>query len=125
MLSRCTNPNDVSWQNYGGRGITVCPRWQTFEMFYEDMGQRPHGHTIERDDTDGPYDPINCRWATMREQGANKRNTIRLELGGRTQTIMEWAVETGLPAHVIRRRIRRGWEPHRALTQPYQMKNRH
>lgn len=125
MLSRCTNPNDVSWTNYGGRGIEVCPRWLHFDAFYEDMGPRPSGHTIDRKDTNGDYTPANCRWATMREQGANKRGTLRLEMDGRTQTIMDWSAETGLPARVIRRRIRRGWEPHRALTQPYQNKSRH
>lgn len=74
MKTRCTNPNSTSWKDYGGRGIKICDRWQAFENFLEDMGERPYGTTLDRyPNNDGNYEPGNCRWATLKQQGANKK----------------------------------------------------
>lgn len=73
MKARCLNPKGKSYKDYGGRGITVCERWLTFENFLADMGVRPRGKTIDRKNVNGNYEPGNCRWATNHMQAVNKR----------------------------------------------------
>ena len=73
MKSRCQNPNDPTYRSYGGRGITVCEEWQSFDGFLDDMGTRPDGMTLDRIDPDGNYEPKNCRWSTPKEQQRNTR----------------------------------------------------
>lgn len=73
MKQRCNNPKAPGYKDYGGRGVTYSKDWETFEGFYEGMGERPLGTTLDRIDTDGNYRPGNCRWSTKEEQQRNQR----------------------------------------------------
>lgn len=74
MIARCTNPNNVRFKHYGGRGISACPEWlDSFEVFYNDMGARPKGLSLDRINNDGNYSKFNCRWADIETQNRNKR----------------------------------------------------
>lgn len=115
MLHRCRAPTCKQFPDYGGRGISVCQRWiDSFEAFVADIGPRPPGGTVERNDVNGNYEPSNCRWATAREQANNRRNTIRV--GG--MTLGEIAQVTGLPISAVKNRYRRGWSADKILSQP-------
>lgn len=117
MLTRCYNEKVERYPRYGGRGITVCDRWRSFESFYKDMGDIPApGYSLGRIDNDGNYGPGNCRWETAKEQGWNKSGTVRLDHNGESLSIAEWADRTGLGYSKIMQRVRRGEQSDNVLS---------
>jgi hypothetical protein len=119
MLSRCSDSNVPCWVSYGGRGITVCEEWKSFENFYRDMGPKPSkDHSLDRIDNNGPYCKENCRWATRKEQQNNLRSNRLVEFNNETLTAAQWAAKIGIAYHVLLGRLRAGWPVERALTQP-------
>lgn len=118
MGQRCNNPNNRHYSGYGGRGITVCDRWGRFENFYEDMGDKPTPkHSLERIDNNKGYSPDNCKWATMAEQGSNRRDNRKYTYDGKTMTIAEWARELNISHAALTKRLNR-WSVGRALSEP-------
>lgn len=110
MIARCTDTTHNSFAHYGGRGIRVCSQWLDSPVaFVADMGPRPDGCTLDREDNDGDYTPENCRWATHAEQGNNKRSNVHLTYKGETKTLSEWNTHLGFPKGRVKDRYRFGW----------------
>lgn len=110
MRSRCMNPKNKHYKDYGGRGIKICDRWDSFSLFLEDMGSRPSPkHRIDRKDNDGSYSPENCRWVTEHFQQRNKRSNQLITHKGKTMCLVDWQNETGIPRQRIAYRIKMGW----------------
>jgi hypothetical protein len=126
MRSRCYNPKNISYRNYGGRGISVCNEWRgSFEKFMD--WSFYHGYnealTIDRIDFNGNYSPQNCKWATKIEQANNKRNNHVINIDGEEKTISEWARIYGINCDTIERRINAyGWDEQIAVKTPVHMK---
>jgi hypothetical protein len=119
MLTRCLNPKSQDWKLYGGRGITVCPEWRSFEGFYADMGAKPSPTmTLDRINSNLGYFAGNCRWASPREQARNISTNRRLTHLGETLCLAEWAERAGIPSGTIGQRLARGWSIVQALTTP-------
>ncbi len=108
IIGRCTNKNNSEYENYGGRGITVCERWKKFENFYEDMGEKPEGLQIDRINNNGNYEPGNCRWSTPKENSNNKRNCRFVVFNGETKTIKQWSEYFNIPYERTRLRLNSG-----------------
>jgi hypothetical protein len=118
MKERCYLPSARNFHRWGGRGIEVCDRWRkSFSNFIADMGACPEGHSIERIDQDGNYEPGNCRWATQREQMNNMSRNVIIEHDGKSQSVAEWAREIGVKYDTLLRRIRCGEIPPHAFRQ--------
>lgn len=119
MRRRCLNPTHHKYYRYGGRGITICPEWESFEAFFRDMGPKPTtGHSIDRIDNDGPYAPWNCKWATVRDQSRNTSLVVKMTVDGETLCIADMAKKHGLDALVVSKRRRRGWTDDEAVKTP-------
>jgi len=111
MRMRCTRPKTTGYKNYGGRGITVCARWNVFENFLDDMGLPKSGESLDRVDPNGNYEPSNCRWATMEVQSNNRRNSLKVTFDGETMSLAQWSRKTGIPRTTLVRRYNDGCTP--------------
>lgn len=117
MKQRCRNPASPTWEHYGGRGIRVAPRWDSFWLFFHDVGRRPGSEwSLDRIDVNGDYEPENVRWASKSQQSRNRRNNNRLTFKGQTKCIQDWADELGISPSTIRGRLGSGWSIKDTLT---------
>lgn len=119
MIQRCTNVNDMSYKDYGARGIRVCKRWLRYERFLEDIG-RPSAPDmmLDRINNNGNYEPGNCRWSTRIQQNRNKRSNLRYTFQGKTLMLAEWSEIVGVETETLRARLVAGWTVERTLTEP-------
>jgi len=126
MKARCLDKNDKDYPRWGGRGIKICQALQdSFVQFYKDMGERPHGHTIDRVDNEGDYEPENCRWAKQKTQSNNTRKNYYVEFKGRVQTAKQWAEELQIVEYkTMLYRLRTGWDTEAAMTTPSTIKRK-
>ena len=125
IKDRCLCPNNKDFNNYGGRGITICDRWKnSFIAFLEDMGEAPPNMSIDRIDNNKGYSKENCRWTTIQVQANNRRTCVMITFKGKTKTIAEWSREFGIERKTLEYRIRVGWEIEKALTTPSLIKRK-
>lgn len=119
MLNRCNNTKYERYHQWGKRGIKVCNRWYKFENFLEDMGNPPTKyHSLDRINNDGNYCKSNCRWATPKEQGRNKRNNRLISFNDKTQCLSAWAEEYKIKSSIIADRLKHNWPIKKALITP-------
>jgi hypothetical protein len=127
MLARCNNPNSESYRNYGGRGVTVCSRWDpkkggSFENFLTDMGERPDPtYHLDKEAVNMAsmeYGPDTTRWVPRIENNRRKRNCRFIEFNGKRMTVSEWAQELGVNSWLIQQRLDLGWSIEKTLTMP-------
>lgn len=119
MRQRCSNPKCANYHNYGGKGVKVCPEWDSnFAHFY--MWAIENGYSenlsIDRINSDGDYEPGNCRWVSYKEQNNNRHSNIFIEFDGQRHTIAEWGDITGIKPATIWARLNRGWSIEKSLT---------
>jgi hypothetical protein len=123
MRQRCNNANNPHYPYYGGRGITICERWNEFENFLADMGEPGPKMTIDRIDNAKGYEPDNCRWATRKEQQNNRRACRYVTYNGETKTVAQWAATTGIHRNTLDRRLAEEW-PLERVFDPRKQENR-
>lgn len=118
MRERCLNSSCPAFPNYGGRGIKISKRWDKFENFLKDMGERPSGYSLERVDVNGNYSPENCKWIPRKEQNFNTRKSIRIHFRGETRCLSEWCRILNLRRGFVLKRLRLGWSFEDAIKRP-------
>lgn len=124
MRHRCLNPNADNYDRYGGNGVIVSPRWDSFELFLEDMGPRPTGTTLDRIQSCLGYIPGNCRWVTTHDQQRNISTNIWVTLNDTRLCLKDWAVKLGLNYQTVYMRIERGMTTAQALTTSVKKRNK-
>lgn len=119
---RCRTKSYHKYHLYGGRGIKVCDRWlgcDGFVNFLQDMGKKPTPkHSLDRINTDGDYEPSNCKWSTQREQMNNMSRNILVEVSGVTDTFVNQARRHDINLHTVMSRLYLDWPIEKAFTTP-------
>jgi hypothetical protein len=116
IRKRCTNSKCKTYPLYGGRGISISPRWDEFINFYNDMKDGYSDNlSLDRINPNGNYEPGNCRWATQKTQNRNRRNNNYISLNNEIKTLSEWAEISGVNSSAIRYRINNGWDTQKAI----------
>ena len=119
MIQRCTDSNINRWEDYGGKGITVCEQWLNFQSFLDDMGIRPIGMSLDRyPNCSGNYEPTNCRWATQKEQQNNKSTTKWIEINNQRLPVQIAAGQLNLTPAALYLRLYRNWPMKKILSTP-------
>ena len=108
MRVRCNTPTARQYGDYGGRGISICERWDSFAAFVEDMGPRPDGYVLDRIDNDGDYTPENCRWVDRKTSQRNQRITRRVTVEGKQYKAADLADIAGVKTDTIIERVNHG-----------------
>ncbi len=129
ILQRCYNPKYTQYEDYGGRGIKVCPEWrESYEVFRD--WALANGYrddlTIERNSNDKGYCPENCTWETRATQARNKRNNRIFTAYGETKCLADWATDarSKVTQQALNQRLKLGWDFERALTEPSALRRR-
>lgn len=125
MRQRCKNPKHHAYKYYGGRGIKICKEWDSYKTFRDWAAMTGYNAnakrgecTLDRIDPNGNYEPLNCRWVSMRVQQNNKRNNHYITINGVTRTIAEWGRTSEINEMTIRKRLEYGWSDVDAVTMP-------
>lgn len=119
MINRTNNPKCERYENYGGRGITVCERWRVYKNFLQDMGRAPSKeHSIDRIDVNGNYEPNNCRWVDRQTQSRNRTSNNIQEYNGERLPLITLSEKYNVPYDLLYLRIRRGWDIGKAINTP-------
>lgn len=125
MRRRCLSQSGKDWKDYGGRGIQICERWNSFENFYADMGDPTDGTSLDRIDFDGNYEPSNCRWATLVTQARNKRSNLLITYKGDTKALRDWSNQLGIHyGTLVTRMTSRKWSVEKAFETPIRITKR-
>lgn len=129
MNDRCRRKSFYKYNLYGGRGITVCDEWRTFEPFRDwavksgyNANAKRGECTLDRIDQNGNYEPLNCRWVSYTQQNRNKRTNVNITYNGITKTAAEWGYALGGNRHCVLRRLQAGWDEGKAVSTPLRRK---
>ncbi len=125
IKGRCYNPNDPAYNNYGGRGIKMCPEWEMDFFAFRDWSIE-NGYnellSIDRIDNNKGYSPDNCRWTDHKTQSNNRRSNHYITINGVTKTMKQWSEEYGIAYHQVQKRIASGWSEQDAIQKPLRHK---